>query len=415
MTFGRKACLAFALLGCAAAPALAVPSTAGEGDTSWADADLASMEAQLQVGEFAAVAARAELLTARIEGQHGRYHPTLTKPLLLLGDARMGSGDAEGALRAYDRAKHIVRIADGLQGDGQVALLYREAEALVALGDRRAANERHELAYSVKLRQHGADDPRLVPALYRLVGWYRHNYKFRPSQLLYEQIIGIAKRSYPPGDRRTLDALRQYAASLKERRFGTRLSGRGGFPAWPPGHSPDPPWYSKPPFSRGRAILRDILALTQATPNVTDTEVAKALVELADWHLLHYQYGIAMGHYRRAWGLLASDAQARAETFETPTPLFLRLPRNPAQASSRQSQPRDGVVRLALNITHRGDVVGRRTLLAEPYNIMEFRVRRAAKAARYRPAFRAGNPVPRRNLELEFKYQYYLGDATLSR
>ena len=139
------------------------------------------------------------------------------------------------------------------------------------------------------------------------------------------------------------------------------------------------------------------------------------MVELADWHLLHYEYGVAMHYYRRAWGLLESNAQARADTFEKPTPLFLRLPRDPAQASSLHGQPRDGVVRLALNVTHRGDVVRRRTLLAEPYNMMEYRVRKAAKMARYRPAFRAGDPVPRRNLKLEFKYQYYLGDATLSR
>ena len=415
MTSRGKAWLAFALLGCAVVPALAVSAQAGEGDTALADAELASMEAQLQVGEFAAVAERAERLTARIEAQRGRYDAALAKPLTLLGDARMGGGDADGALQAYDRAKHIVRIADGLQGVAQLHLLYREANALVELGDRQGANERHELAYSLKLRQHGAEDARLLPALYRLANWYRHNYKFRASQLLYEQIISIGKRSYPPGDHRIADALRQYAASLKERRFGTRLAGRGGFSAWPPGHPPDPPWYGKSPFRRGRAVRREILALTQATPNATDAEVATAVVELADWHLLHYEYGLAMGYYRRAWNLLKSDAHARAEIFEEPTPLYLRLPRNPARASSRQGPPRDGVVRLALNVTHRGDVVGRRTLLAEPYNIMEFRVRKAAKRARYRPAFRAGNPVPRRNLQLEFKYQYHLGDATLSR
>ena len=394
-------------------PALAEPPE--EGDAGPGAATLASMEMQLRLGEFAAVAARAELLAAKIERQSGRYHPALAKPLTLLGDARMGEGDPDGALQAYDRAKHIVRIADGLQGDGQLELLYREAAALAALGDRQGANERHELAYSVKLRQYGADDPRLLPALYRLVGWYRRNYKFRVSQLLYEQIIDIGRRSYPPGDQRIVHALRDYAGSFKERRFGARLPGRGGFSAWPPGHPPDPPWYRGSSFRHGRAALREILALTDAAPNATDTEVAAAMVELADWHLLHYEYGVAMHYYRRAWGLLESNAQARADTFEKPTPLFLRLPRDPAQASSLHGQPRDGVVRLALNVTHRGDVVRRRTLLAEPHNMMEYRVRKAAKMARYRPAFRAGDPVPRRNLKLEFKYQYYLGDATLSR
>ena len=40
---------------------------------------------------------------------------------------------------------------------------------------------------------------------------------------------------------------------------------------------------------------------------------------------------------------------------------------------------------------------------------MEFKVRRAAKLARYRPAFRDGDPVPRRRVNLEFNYSYYPG------
>ena len=148
---------------------------------------------------------------------------------------------------------------------------------------------------------------------------------------------------------------------------------------------------------------------------MSSLDVATAMVEYADWNLLYYKYGVAMPYYRRAWDLLEDNPAERQEVFEKPNPLYLQLPSNPAQTSEPLGRPRPGVVQLALNVSHRGDVIGRKTLRSEPHNIMEFRLRKAAKNARYRPAFRGGNPVPRPDLKLEFKYQYYPGDDGLAR
>ena len=138
-----------------------------------------------------------------------------------------------------------------------------------------------------------------------------------------------------------------------------------------------------------------MLDLTQAAAGMSDADVATAMVEYADWNLLYNYQGIAMRHYRRAWALLESDPERRAEMFEKPNPLYLRLPNDPAKVSELLGTPQRGVVELALNVSHRGDVIGRKTLRAEPRNIMEYRLRRAAKLARYRPAFQSGNPAPR--------------------
>ena len=373
------------------------------------------LAAQLQVGEFADVATKAERLVERIEASTGRYDAALVVPLTLLGDARMGLDDPAGALAAYDRAKHITRIVDGLQGLAQLGLLYREARAHVASGDRAAANERHELAYSLNLREYGDDPLALLPAKYRLIEWYRYNYKFRASQVLFEEVLEVARREFPPGDPRTIAALKAYVDTFRQRRFGGREPGRGGFSAWPPGHPKDPPWRSSSSFRQGRKALREILALTEANPEATKADVAAALLELADWYQLHREYGFAMRNYRRVWALLEDDEEAREAIFQVPTPLYLPMPRNPAgPRGDAEALPRrvlrDGVVRLALTITHRGDVVGRRTLRSEPDNIMEFRVRKATKSARYRPAFHSGDPQPRRGVEIEYRYQYVPGE-----
>lgn len=376
---------------------------------------LADLAAQLDVGEYAPAAAGAQRLIATIEAQSGRYDPALAGVLRVLGDAQMGLDDPQAAFAAYDRAKHILRIDDGVQGLGQLELLYREADALAAMGDRSAANDRHEFAYSLEARLYGEDALELVPAAYRLIDWYMHNYKFRPAQVLYQQIIDVVKEAYPPNDPRIIKAIRGYADTYRQRRFGGREPGRGGFYAWPPGHPKDPPWYSKSSFRRGRKALEEVLELTRETPNASDTDVANALVEYADWNLLHYEYGVAMRNYRRAWALLESNPEHRAKMFEKPNALYLRLPGDPARQSQPLGRARHGVVQLALTVSHRGDVLGRRTLRSEPHNIMEFKLRRAAKHARYRPAFESGDPVPRRDLKLEFKYRYYPGDDSLAR
>lgn len=400
----RRTGVAVWLLFCAAAPA------AGEAADHFS---VPALEARLRVGEHADVAAAATQRVAAVEAQHGRYHRSLAEPLQLLGDAHLAGGDAEAAIAAFDRAKHIVRIDDGVQGLAQLPLLYREAAALMANGDRRAANDRHELAYSLKLRRYGAADPQLIEGLYQLIDWYRHHHKYRPAQVLYQHLVDLARAHYPPTDPRTIAALAAYADSFREQLFGARRVGLGGFRAWPPGHPEDPPWRTESSYFQGRQLFREVLALTEAAAHAGDVEIAQAAVALGDWHLLHYEYGTAMRHYRRAWRLLDGERALRAALFEQPTPLNLRLPRDPAQVAETRGKapggaPRDGLVRLALTITHRGDVVGRRTLAAEPPNIMEFKVRRAAKLTRYRPLLEGGEPTAH-GLELVYRYRYYPG------
>ena len=161
---------------------------------------VASMRDQIAGREYASVAAQAERLVADIESRTDRYDPALVEPLTLLGDARLGMDQHQTALDAYDRAKHVLRIAEGPQSLEQLRLLYREAVALDALGDRSGANERHEFAYSLRRREHGDDTLELLPAINDLIAWYRHHYKFRPAQILYESALDILRDNYEPDD-----------------------------------------------------------------------------------------------------------------------------------------------------------------------------------------------------------------------
>ena len=394
------------LLGVLALQAAAeIPVSMPSDDRSAESPAVAAMRDQIAGREYAAVATQAERLVAEIEARTDRYEPGLVEPLTLLGDARLGMGQPQAALDAYDRAKHITRITEGVQSLEQLRLLYREAVALDELGDRAGANERHEFAYSLRRREHGDDGLEMLPAINDLIAWYRHHYKFRPAQILYESALDILRENYEPDDPRIIGALRGYVDTFRQRRFGTREIGRGGFRAWPPGENRDPPWYKTRSYSRGKKALREIYDLVEDKSSSTDADMAAAALELADWHLLYGESGLAMRYYRRAWSLLQSDQAALEAAFGSPTPLYVPNPDRRTKAVDNDAPP-DGVVVLALTITHRGHVVGRKTLRAEPHNIMEFKVRKAAKRAVYRPAFANADPVRWKGFELEYRYEY---------
>ena len=383
---------------------LVLGSHAVDADVAQAEAVTAtelesSLREQLESREFLDAASRAENWIARTEAVDGRYDIALAQPLVLLGDARMGLEDPAGALEAYDRAKQIVRLTDGIQGAGQLDILYREVAAFSALGEWPNANGRQELAYDISRRAYGPDDPRHQGSTYRLIQWYRHHHKNIPAHVLFEQLIETVRKQDETEP--LVRLLREHAGLWRQSAFGRRKAGRGQFAAWPPDTRRLPPWQEFFPFREGRDALGEIVTLREESSVSSDEDLATALLDYGDWHLLFGDYAIAVRHYRRVWRLLDENPERRASIFEEPTPLFLPLPRR-----TRRGASQDGVVELALTVTHRGRVIGRKTLHVEPRTIMEHRVRIAARKARYRPAFRDGNPVKIKGHPLEFTYTY---------
>ena len=367
------------------------------------DADFAQeLQRKLKLGEYNEVAADAERRVTELEVERGRYDVALVHPLTLLGDARMMMEDPSRALEAYDRARHIRRLAEGVQDVRQSAILRREANALAALGDHDSANDRQEFAYDLSLRAYGRNDPRHMVATYRLIHWYRHHYKFLPTHFLFEQLTEAAKSHLPPEDPLTLAIMRDHAGLFRDKVFGRRKLGRGLFNAWPPGIDRPPPWRSVSSFDEGRRILGEIVETLDAAQGTGSGERATALLNLADWNLLFAEYPRAIRHYRKVWNLLQSDPGRQEVVFSKPTPLFLPMPRKSRGTYYDWQDGEDPTVGLALTVNRRGKVTGRRTVYANSDRLMEHRVRMAAKRARYRPAFRDGDPVTVKGFQLAF-------------
>lgn len=386
------------------APGVAQADVSSAAFPTDADERVAALEAQLASGEFEAVAQQIEqwLDTQDSDG----YDIALAQPFLLLGDARMGMRDPIGAIEAYDRARHITRLAEGIQSIDQLPILYREVDAFSAAGDMVTANDRQEFAFDISRRQYGPDDPRHMIGTYRLIHWYRHHYKYLAAHVLFEQLLDISREHLPPADPLHRRMLREHAELFRHRVFGRRVRNRGGFPAAPPGFPRHRYRQNISSFREGRNALGEVVEIQESNPLAGDGELATALLEFADWHLMFGDYPAAVRHYRRIWQLLEADQELRNRIFGEPTPLFLPLPSDPGYRLRRRGMHRDGIVHLALTVTHRGDVIRSRSLQVVPRNIMEFKVRKAARRARFRPAFRDGQPVKVRGHPLRYVYSY---------
>ena len=367
---------------------------------------LSRIEVQLDATEFAAAAAAAERMVDEIENRSNRHDIELAQPLILLGDARLGLADVVGALDAYDRSRLITRVNKGLFTPDQIEVVYREATAYAALGNREVANDRHGYAFDLMLRAYGDDDPRLIPGLFLLADWYGEEHNIFVSRRLLGQAVVLGKRYLPAYDPQTIRALKGLARTFREERFPTGASEL---------RNTNTSSYVRAPgryqqiqlnnFSPGERALIEVINIEMAKPDASDAEVADAMLELADWYLLFEKYSRAFPLYTRIWELLESDPEGLDAVFKVPTPLYLPLP-PPPPTRANSSTTEDGIVELALSVTDRGLVSDLSTLRSEPEGMMEFQVRKATRRARYRPAFVEALPVLTEDVRIEYRFPY---------
>ena len=146
--------------------------------------------------------------------------------------------------------------------------------------------------------------------------------------------------------------------------------------------------------------------LHQENPDSTDVDIAEGMLELADWYLLFEMYDRAFALYERVWQLLEDDPARRDATFGAPTALYLPFPPNPKLPDDTRREPQTGVVELALAVTERGKVEELDTVRSEPAGLMDFRLRKLVRRARYRPAFVDAEPVAAADVPVEYLFVY---------
>ena len=363
----------------------------------------------VEVGEFPEAINIVELEIDKIERRSNRYNIELARPLAILGDALAGVGDREGALGAYDRAVHITRVNRGLRHPSQVDIVYRQANVLAANGDVAKANRRHEYAYDILLRSYGGGSPMLLPGIFALADWYLVNYNIFSARGLYEHALLLAHETLPANDPSRLRALRGVATSYRSERFPPYQKERKSGSAQPVGYR-----YGTMPainnFAKGESALIEVVKIVMASEEASDETVARAILDLGDWYLVFGKQDRATTLYRRVWELLQPMPDQLGEIFDSPTPLYLPLPGDPDSDGGALGHPEIGVVELSFRVDESGGVSGIATLRSEPRDLMDVKVRRAVRRARYRPAFDGEATLATEDVRVSHEFTYYTND-----
>ena len=228
-----------------------------------------------------------------------------------------------------------------------------------------------------------------------------------------EHAASVATEHLPSDHPARIRALRSVAATYRNERFppfytrrqAERAPSVGSYAGFQYRTSSNPSVNS---FAKGERALIEVINIVQERDGGTGEHVARAMLELADWFLMFEKHNRATSLYRRVWELMTPRPELRSRTFAAPTPLYLALPNDPAKPDHPGAgRAHHGVVELSVNIDPRGFVSGIDTLHSEPADLMDFKVRRALKRARYRPAFDGQNPLATEDVRIKHTFVYY--------
>jgi len=374
-------------------PAGEVLEVPGEA-TALVASDLDLVERQIEASEYAAARTWLEAHLRDLEAGTHRYDPVLIRPLMLLCEASIGQGAHAEAPGHYQRATHLSRVNAGLKSLDQLELVYREAAAYKALGAYQDASDREEYAYRILAANTRPDDPALLPGLYRLADWYMATGNPFAARELYQRAIAVHSAVGEFDTEATVPALQGLAATYRLERFPQDYAARER--AVDPIASPE---LQQPValnnFPAGEQALQQIVRIRQQGVDRAPLALVEAVLDLADWYTLFDKPQRADPLYAHAFELLGAIPDTDRNAYFA-RPLLLYLP-NPGTPRGNQPGPGTetlpGYIELGFEVSETGYVRNLQTIASQPGGLMDLRVRRAMRVARYRPALVDGVPV----------------------
>ena len=381
---------------------------------------LDSVAFSIEQGEFDGTVEFLERYIRAIESARHRFHPDLVEPLSLLGDAHFGQQRIDRALEAYGRALHIRRVSDGLFAPGQVAVVYKQADALKALGNLEEASNREEYAYNVLLKAHGSLGEEMLPGTYRLAKWFRESRNIYAARALYEQALRIHEANDKHNTSAALPALEGLVFTYREERFPPYYVGDGpsnSFRAAPMPMTSRGAVFSEQftinNFPAAERALQHIVLIRRENPQSTPMEIYDAILDLADWHLMWEHFNKAHTLYEFVYAQMddADNIDAR-EYFAQPRLLHMPLPADPKPprgSSAQSTEERDrvpGFIETTFRISVNGSAQKIEVVAADPEGLMDFRTRRSVRNSRYRPAMENGKAIPFDSQTWRHEFEY---------
>ncbi|MHA7817450.1 MAG: hypothetical protein ACX93N_13310 [Pseudohaliea sp.] len=368
------------------------------------------------------------------EAQAGAYTAALIEPAGDLGRALQARGDHREALPYLRRAIHLARVNEGLATPTQLPLLERVLASQLALGDRDGAAGTQR--YLLRLRLANApDEAARQAAVAEYADWQRGRYLAREGFETYrflvdlravnerelERLEAAEAAGTPAADLARLPYLRdmlrtEYLVSRYEGERKETIRMRAGSSAnrsYAPSQSLEAEDFRllrKYNYRGGRQLAERIIEIHRAQPEPDRAALARALLDLGDWHLWWHQPGSALRSYREAWNLYANDgdpATDPAALFPAPRELPVASPFfTAAPPPDEHLEPAEGQARFKVNRLGQARDVELAVLEARDAEAARTALYRMLKEFRFRPVLRGGDAVESGELTRRYSYRY---------
>lgn len=373
----------------------------------------ADLKRSVELQEYQPALQEVEAVIAKVESESHRYDVALAEPLLIRGDIRYGLGDYPGALDDYARSVHVRRVNSGLHHPDQIDAVYREANTLKRIGQLEAASGREEYAYEVLRNHYGAYSPKILPGLYHLAEWHTRTNNPFAARRLFAQAKVIIESTEDAMSPNLVKPLKGLALTHRMERFPLFYFSRSqeslsNFSATPEMYRGNEP-LTLNNFPAGERALKQIVKILEANRAAEPVPLAEAIIDLGDWNILFEKYNTASQYYQHAELILAqAHAGASKQVFATPKILHFPSPGNPKPPPpALRSEAQKGYVTLGYSITPRGTVAKLETVDSFPKGLMDFRVRKSMRAARFRPPMVDGVLTAASDQTYRHEYRYY--------
>ncbi|MFT7651753.1 MAG: tetratricopeptide (TPR) repeat protein [Limisphaerales bacterium] len=374
------------------------------------------LQNQISVGEADEAINQLNGLVRQIELARHRYHEDLLTPVTLLGDAYIEQGEFTKAIDHYDRARHIARVSHGLFHPSQIQVLYKEANALMKIGDTQTSGKREEYAYEVARRSYDEYDLEILPAIQRLSAFYLRSGNPLAARALLNRAQLINQKNNTEETDTAVDILRAIAQSHRLERFPPMYvdagvdNGEDAYVASLRNRDLDSQVRYINSFPAGERALQKVVSIKREKFGDDSDEASSALLELADWHLMFNRQHAATTMYRHIYFTLQGEDESPEGKgdafFIEPVMLYFPQPENPKVGSSTSDATVQGQIALTFVVSPTGKVRAMQTTEVVGPKNMNFRVRRSMRLAIFRPQLVAGNIVTSQDQSFAYQFPY---------
>jgi len=329
---------------------------------------------QSKTGDLTAAEQNYRTAIGVVERNEGVFSPRLINPLSGLGHAYNRAGRYEQAIDSFERALRLNNIEMGFTNFRQFGIHDGLTESYVGLREFEDANFYQQTQVEIHQRKFGHEDPKVVPALYKLAEWYSRAGNLEASALTYRKADRILREHEGDSSESRAEAMLGLAR-LYER--------QGNRPA-------------------AANTLRRGLAIIDSNPEPDPLIQASVHVALGDLYIRDNKREPALKEYESAWRVLSSDpehADERDHYFEAP----VRIAGVPFATVSRRARGRpqeelaDGYVVIRYTIDRYGRAHDIVIVESEPAGILDDSLENAYRRSAYRPRLADGVAVPTEN------------------